>query len=78
MAFHWLTSEYMQLVIGFMQLSAAGGRCNIVYFHCPFEGKKVNSVLQWGISYSKFSFGEVYHWIYVWISRFTALLARCR
>ena len=23
-AFHWLTSEYMQLAIGFMQLAAAG------------------------------------------------------
>ena len=23
-AFHWLTSEYMQLVSGFMQLAAAG------------------------------------------------------
>ena len=37
--FHWLTSEYMQLASGFMQLAAAGPRRNIVHFHCLFEGK---------------------------------------
>ena len=42
-AFHWLTSEYMQLASGFMQLAAAGRilsyRRNKVQFCCPFEGK---------------------------------------
>ena len=39
-AFHWLTSEYMQLASGFMQLAAAGRiRPNKVHFHCHFEGK---------------------------------------
>ena len=32
-----------------MQLAAAGGRCNTVHFHCLFEGKNVNSVLEWDI-----------------------------
>ena len=31
-AFHWLTSEYMQLASGFMQLVAAGSWRNIVHF----------------------------------------------
>ena len=48
-AFHWLTSEYMQLVNGFMQLTVAGSRRNIVHFHCLFFLKKnVNSALDWG------------------------------
>ena len=38
-AFHWLTSEYMQLASGFMQLAAAVCRRNIVHFNCLFEGK---------------------------------------
>ena len=38
-AFHWLTSEYMQLASGIMQLAAAGRRLNKVHFHCLFEGK---------------------------------------
>ena len=38
-AFHWLTSEYMQLASGFMQLAAAVRRRNIVHFNCLFEGK---------------------------------------
>ena len=33
--FHWLTSEYMQLASGFMQLAAAEQS----HFHCLFEGK---------------------------------------
>ena len=35
-AFHWLTSEYMQLASGFMQLAAIRCRRNIVHFHCLF------------------------------------------
>ena len=38
-ALHWLTSEYMQLECGFMQLPAAVHRRNIVDFNCLFEGK---------------------------------------
>ena len=38
-AFHWLTSEYMQLAGGFIQLVAAGRKRNMVHFHCIFEGK---------------------------------------
>ena len=38
-AFHWLTSEHMQLASGFMQLVAAGRRRNIVHVHCLFEEK---------------------------------------
>ena len=37
--FHWLTSEYMQLASGFMQLAAVKRRRNKVHFHCLFEGK---------------------------------------
>ena len=29
----------MQLASAFIQLAAAGQRCNIVHFHCLFEGK---------------------------------------
>ena len=29
----------MLLANGFMQLAAAGRRCNILHFHCLFEGK---------------------------------------
>ena len=38
-AFHWLTSEYMQLASSFVQLTAAVRRRNIVHFNCLFEGK---------------------------------------
>ena len=40
-AFHWLTSEYMQLASHFMQLAAAGRRHNKVrvHFHCLFDQK---------------------------------------
>ena len=38
-AFHWLTSKYKELASGFMQLAAAGCRCNIEHFHCLFERK---------------------------------------
>ena len=50
----------MQLASGFMQLAAVGRRRNIVHFHCLFEGKTVNSALEWGLPYSKFSFGVVF------------------
>ena len=46
-AFHWLTSEYMQLARGFMQQAVAGGRRNIVHFHCHLR-QNVNSTLEWG------------------------------
>ena len=36
-AFHWLTSDYIQLASGFMRLAAAGRRRNIVHFHCLFS-----------------------------------------
>ena len=38
-AFHWLTSDFVQLASGFMQMAAAGRRRNKVHFHCLFEGK---------------------------------------
>ena len=38
-AFNWLTSNYMQLASGFMQLAAAGRRRNKLHFHCLFEVK---------------------------------------
>ena len=38
-AFHWLTSEYMQMANGFMKLATAGRRHNKVPFHCHFKGK---------------------------------------
>ena len=41
-----------------MQLAVVGRRGNIVHFHCLVEGKTVNSALEWGKPYSKFSFGE--------------------
>ena len=38
-AFHLLTSEYMQLTSGFMQLAAAGRRRKKVHFHRLLKGK---------------------------------------
>ena len=38
-AFHWLTSEYMQLASGFMQLAAAGHIGAIKYIFSLFEGE---------------------------------------
>ena len=35
---HWLTSEYMHLASGFMQLAAAGRRRNIVYLTVFLKG----------------------------------------
>ena len=46
-AFHWLTSEYMQLASCFMQLAAAAHWPNRVHFHClslSFLRENVNSV----------------------------------
>ena len=38
--FHWLTSEYMQLASGFMQLAAAGGISTTKYIFTVFlKGK---------------------------------------
>ena len=47
-AFQWLTSDYMQLENGFMQLVVVRGRRNIVHFYCLFRRKNVNSSLEWG------------------------------
>ena len=38
-AFHWLTSEYMQLASGFMQLALLDVKAQQVHFHRLFEGK---------------------------------------
>ena len=38
-ALHWLTSDYMRLASGFMQLAAALYRRNIVHFNCLFKRK---------------------------------------
>ena len=38
-AYHWLTSGFMQLASGFMQFAAARRRHNILHFHLLFEGK---------------------------------------
>ena len=46
-AFHRLTSEYMQLVSGFMQLAAAARRRNTVHFTVLLK-ENVNSALEWG------------------------------
>ena len=77
-AFHWLTSEYMQLASGFMQLAAAGRIGATKYIFTVFSKGKFNYALEWGWLYSIFSFGEVYRLIYVRKSRFTAPLTRRR
>ena len=43
-AFHWLTSEYMQLASSFMQLAATGRIGTTKYIFAVF----VNSALEWG------------------------------
>ena len=40
-AFHWLTSEYMQLVSGFMQLAAAGRISATKYIFTVFLNGKI-------------------------------------
>ena len=57
-------------ICGFMLLDV-GTTKNI--FTVFLKGN-INSVLEWGYPYSKFSFGEVYRRIYVRKSRFTAPL----
>ena len=47
-AFHWLTSEYMQLASGFMQLAAAGRKGATKYILLSFWRENVNSALEWG------------------------------
>ena len=37
--FHRLKVLFIQLASSFMQLAVAGHRCNILHFHCLFEGK---------------------------------------
>ena len=68
----------MQLASGFMQLTAAGCRCNIVHFRCHFKRKMLITALEWGLPYSKFSSREVYRRIYIQKSSFTAPLTRRR
>ena len=47
-AFHWLTSEYMQLASGFMQLAAAGRIGATKNISLSFLGEQFNSALEWG------------------------------
>ena len=47
-AFRWLTSEYMQLASGFMQLAAAGRLGATKYIFTVFLREKFNSALEWG------------------------------
>ena len=60
----------MQLASVFLQLAAAG--------RIGTTKKNVNSALEWGKLYAKFSFREVYSMIYVRKSHFTAPLMRRR
>ena len=46
--FHWLTSEYMQLTSGLMQLAAAGRIGATKYIFTVFLREKFNSALEWG------------------------------
>ena len=47
-AFHWLTSEYMQLANGFMQLAATGRIGATKYIFTAFLKENINSALEWG------------------------------
>ena len=47
-AFHWLTSEYMQLASGLMQLAAAGRIGATMYIFTVFWRENVNSAFEWG------------------------------
>ena len=47
-AFHWLTSEYMQLASGYTQLAAAGRIGATQYIFTVFLKDNVNSALEWG------------------------------
>ena len=46
--FRWLTSEYMQLASGFMQLAAAGRIGATKYFFTVFLREEFNCALEWG------------------------------
>ena len=46
-AFHWLTSEYIQLAIGFMQLTVARRIGATKYICAVFLKEIVNSALEW-------------------------------
>ena len=46
--FHWLTSEYMQLASGFMQLAAAGRIGATKYIFTVFLKGKCYCALEWG------------------------------
>ena len=46
--FHWLTTEYMQLASGFIQLAAAGRIGATKYIFTVFLREKFNSALEWG------------------------------
>ena len=47
-AFHWLTSEYMQLASGFMQLAATGRIGTTKYIFAVLLKEKCYSALEWG------------------------------
>ena len=47
-AFHWLTSEYMQLASGLMQLAAAVRIGATKYISLSFRRENVNGALEWG------------------------------
>ena len=47
-AFYWLTSEYMQLASGFMQLEAVGHISTTRYIFTVFWIENANSALEWG------------------------------
>ena len=72
-AFHWLTSGYMQLA----SCSAGRRRCNMYIFTVFLKGKCYKCI-RMGIIKFKISFWEVYCWIYVRKSRFMASLTRRR
>ena len=47
-AFHWLSSEYMQLASGFMQLASLDVYAQQSTFSLSFWRENVNSALEWG------------------------------
>ena len=47
-ALHWLTSEFMQLASGFMQLAVTGRIGTTKYIFAPIWRENDNSALEWG------------------------------
>ena len=68
----------MQLASIFMQFAASERLGAKKYIFTVFLKGNVNSALEWGLPYSKFSFREVYRRIYLQKSRFMAPLTRRR